>query len=348
MVSNQIRERERRSNEELRALITNSPLKINTVKSYLANLNTIQKYTKSDSLHDIIYNPSKYYPLIEQGAKDGRRVIREGRDTDGTVRTLVKTILALIKLIKSNLDDDTVHKEWYARFADKTKALIEKADNNVPLSHNMTWMQIRQQLSKWPIGSIEHVVLSLYVEIPPRRQQDYWKLYLCPPNKEKPEKSVDYTSYMTGTKGKEGTQGTQGKLVVSVYKTADKYDEWSKDLPPSLLHTIQTYVNQRFMNSVKSDYLIAKKDGQPYASLSSFTDANNTVIKRALNNPHASVNTLRHAAATMVATSPDMLRREKKEWASDMGHSLSMQEQYVIATGRQTATAAATKPMTGK
>jgi hypothetical protein len=329
------KEKEKRSNEELRALITNSPLKINTIKSYLANLNTIQKYTKSDSLHEIIYHPGKYYPLIEQGAKDGRRVIREGRDTDGTVRTLVKTILALIKQIKSSSDDDAVHKEWYARFADKTKALIEKADNNVPLSHNMTWMQIRQQLSKWPIGSIEHVVLSLYVEIPPRRQQDYWKLYLCPPNKEKPEKSVDYTSYMTGTKG---TKGTLGKLVVSVYKTADKYDEWSKDIPVSLLTTIQIFIANRMNQTEKksSQYLFAKKDGQPYASLSSFTDANNTVIKRALNNPHASVNTLRHAAATMVATSPDMLRREKKEWASDMGHSLSMQEQYVIATDRTT------------
>jgi len=307
-----------KSNDDIRKLIKASTLKEMTQKSYLANLNTIVKYTQT-SFHNVILHPKQYYPMIEAGANEGRRVVRPGRDTVGTVRTLIKTILAVMKLMQIRESDHG--KEWYAYFSEKTDKLVEKADNNVPLSHNMTWDVIRARLANWPVGSVEHAVLSLYVEIPPRRQQDYWKLWLGVPNK-----TEDHTGYVV-------LKGSDPKIVVTVYKTSEKYEEWSKELPPILVHAIQAYLQKR---AHVSKYLFAKVSGEPYASLASFTDANNTVIKRALDNPHASVNTLRHAAATMVATSQDLLRKEKKEWALDMGHSLSMQTQYVIASARAT------------
>jgi hypothetical protein len=162
-----------------------------------------------------------------------------------------------------------------------------------------------EKVGKWNVGTIEHVTLALYTMIPPRRQQDYWKLWIGP-------------NPPTGTTGT--IDLVKKTIEVTDFKTVDKYQTFRKELPPTLIDTITKLRPE--------GWLFSKKDGLPYTSLSSFSDANNNVIKRALGNPNASVNTLRHAAASFVATDQYMLRGEKKQFATDMGHSLAMQGLY--------------------
>lgn len=210
-----------------------------------------------------------------------------------------------------------------------SRVLNKRADNNVPVSATeMTWADITSRLTTLEPGTLEHVTLALYTVIPPRRQQDYWKMLMKPP--------LSTTKALTTSNDEDDMTGyfdfslPEPTMTVNAYKTSDKYDTYVAKIPPELVDTIQKYVAQ---SKMKSPYLFSKRNsGAAYSTLSSFTDANNKVIKRILDNPFVSVNSIRHAAATYIATNPHMTRGTKKWWARAMGHSLAMQGQYVIAT----------------
>jgi len=307
-------------------------LKPNTIRPYLANLVTIQKYANGSPLIDILDDAEKWYPVLEKASYDGRRVKTKNGKT--TLRTLVKTIMALFKYADLKVNKAPAFEAWSQRFVALSTIIQDQADINLPTASTMTWSSISEKLKGLKLGSIEHVTLSLYVLIPPRRQQDYWKLALTPltPSVSDSTGHIDLLVKKT--------------ITVTVYKTVDIYDVWTKELPPALILSIESYLKARTaarqaqaaaarrkgvsFKGCSCKWLFCRRDGAPYASLSSFTDANNDVIKKALGNEHASVNTLRHAAASFVATSKEMLRKDKKQFALDMGHSMTMQSLYVI------------------
>jgi hypothetical protein len=264
---------------------------------------------------------------------------------------------------------------------DLSKELQHRADNNVPTAATeLTWEQIidaRQQLKP---GTIEHVTLALYTYIPPRRQQDYWKLQLQ--LQLSPNSSSSSTTATTPT-GHLDLSATPPTMTITAFKTDDKYPAYTVVLPPTLVQAIKAYLaaeetiaataamvanvrtnantnakasaskTVKAVKSVKTvkavktarEYLFCKRNGDPYATLSSFTDANNTVIKKALNNQHASVNSIRHAGASFVAMDPAMLYGERKAYALAMGHSLAMQGQYVVARSAQSRTGDGLRPL---
>ena len=311
------------TDDELKAFISNTPdLKDTTKAPYLANLNTISRCVGGTPLHTVLNDAAKWFPVIKSRTK-----------TTGTLRTLVKTLLALCKYagIKDSQPMSLCHKAWYTIFLDLSQELQVRADNNVATAATeLTWTQILQKRNKLKLGTIEHVTLALYTYIPPRRQQDYWKLALN-------ESITDKTGYMN-LDAKEPT------MTITAFKTNDKYPAYTIKMPTLLVNAIRAYLkSEKAEEQEKAEaaneqntrqYLFCKKAGGPYATLSSFTDANNTVIKRALEYKAASVNSLRHAGASHVALDPTILYGEKKAYAQAMGHSLAMQGKYVVARPR--------------
>jgi hypothetical protein len=204
------------------------------------------------------------------------------------------------------------YRAWFKYFAELNKEMQKRADNNVATEASMLWSDILDCVERWKIGSLEHVTLALYTMIPPRRQFDYWKIWIK-------TKTDSFDNKPNST----GMIDIKNKLLtVTEYKTKDTYDVFTKELPPILINTISKY-------RPNGGWLFTKTNGEIYKNVSTFADANNNVIKRALGNPNASVNTLRHAAASFVSTNPSMLRGDKKQFAKDMGHSLAMQGVYV-------------------
>ena len=336
------------TNDEYMDAIRACGLKPSTIKSYLNNLNTIIRHVNvgvgmgsagagAVTLDTVLRNADKYYPVIvrEATALRNKRIQQHGggwlkkgpADAQSTIRSQVKTLIALMKYCGIKENEPQVYGAWYKYFDQLNKVMAEREDNNLPTdATDMMWEEIVARRDLFKSGSVEHVTLGLYTYIPPRRQTDYFRLarskaiYDCKPDENTGWLDTDV-----------------GRLKVTQFKTRDIYSDFECDIPAPLLASIKLFLKDRDARGKakgqqrKQQFLFTKLNGEPYPSVSSFTDANNNVLKRTLGNEHACVNTIRHAAASHVATSTTMLRGEKKRWALAMGHSLAMQGHYVIA-----------------
>lgn len=315
------------SDDDYVQLIMNvGTLKDSTKRPYVANLKTISKYVGGVPLSAVLADADRYYGVIRDAAMKQPRYA-EARSPHGslsTVKTLIKTLLSVLKY-SCGTAGTPVRPDAYARwqkiFAELGSEIDRLADNNAATTTYMDWgaaLERERILRREAYGSLEHATLALYTLIPPRRQHDYWKLATDP-----------------GTDSAEATgvlnlRARPATIFIRAFKNVDTHDVYSAELPEELAAVLKTYIASKAGRA--SHYLFTKMNGDPYGSLNSFTDANNTVLKRALANPHASVNTLRHACATYVNTNPHMLREEKKRYADAMSHSFAQQQLYVVAT----------------
>lgn len=291
-------------------IINSADISETTKKSYIANINTIQKYCNNDSIDVIIRNPTTYIPIINAKAFENRKA--KHKDASSTKRTLIKTVLAILKYTKLKFENKEVFCAWYKEFINLSKIVEEQQDNNIQKESSLSWKHILEKYDTLQKGSIHRLTVGLYTLIPPRRQFDYWKLRI---NGE----------IMPGDTGKLFLEDK--KIEVYMYKTKDKYDVWKKDIPDGLYQDIKDYLGE----NTDRKYLFTKENGEIYKTLYSFTSANNKIIKEALNNINVSVNSIRHAAASFVNTDKYLTRKEKKQYAYDMGHSFAMQTMYVEA-----------------
>ena len=305
---------------------TTDAIRDTTRRAYLADLNTIAKYcgcgtsgsigssssSGSCDIAQVVLHPETWYPVISKCAFEQRKVKR--KSATGTRRTLVKTVLAVLKHTGLKKSDPDLFNRWHAIFQKLTQEVDDLGDVNTQSESSMTWAAVLRCAESCEPGTLEHVTMALYTLIPPRRQHDYWKLRVRGEAREGDTATLDVATKT---------------LRVHIFKTGDKYGEFQKVLPDALLDAVRLYVERRVNRGVASDYLFCKQDGAPYASLFSFTSANNATIKRLCKNPEVSVNTLRHAAASHVHGNNSMLRKDKKQYAYDMGHSFHMQSMYV-------------------
>ena len=313
---------------QLHAVIqSTSDLKQTTKGPYIANLNTIVRACNKGSttstsafasLFQIIKDPATYFPRLQKTTPN-----------PATLRTLVKTILALLKFTGIKENQPYIYKPWYSHFIDLSRITQKAADNNVATpATDMTWSEVLEKRSALTPGTIEHVTIAMYTMIPPRRQQDYWKIQVFLDEKEEPSPQSDSTGHLDLT-GSPGSPNQIHTMTITAFKTHDKYSDYVASIPPDLVKAITLYMSTQKKPS--GSFLFTKNNGEPYSTLSSFTDANNKVIKRALHYPPACVNTIRHAMASYVATSSQLLLSQKKKVAKAMGHSFMMQQRYTVA-----------------
>ena len=298
----------------MKSHITNSNLGENTKKAYISILNGIETVCKA-KIDVVINNPDKYYEVITEKCKQ-----------DSSCRNNIKVLLSLMKHSGFKEKSREVYNIWYKHFLNVSKKVTQAADNNVQTQKSLNWEDVLKLIDNQTMqindinsnGKLFKAVLGIYTLIPPRRQKDYWKICVVNDAEVKSDKK-DCTGFLY----------PDGLLEIHDHKTAsDSKTPWKKELPPKLHDIIRDYLATR---DVKSNYVFCKKNGEPFKTLHSFTDANNAIIKTIFKNSHVSVNSLRHAAATWANNNVSMTRAEKKKFAEDMGHSFSMQQQYVEA-----------------
>jgi hypothetical protein len=312
-----------RTDQEFYDSISDTPLLRDTTKGpYLSGLNTIKRYTGNDiPLNDIFLNADKYYHVIREGALANARFSKE-RSPNGplvSLKSILRTVLAVLKYSCVKMSKPDAYNRWNHYFTTLTKELEELEDNNVATTQYMAWDDVLAR-QKWltinSYASVEHVTLSMYTLIPPRRQHDYWKLATDPLHD-----SDDCTGVLN-------LNIKPATMQIRAFKNVERHNVYNAELPDELVQIIRAYLTTK--KRAGRGMLFTRINGMSYITLNSFTDTNNKVVKRALDNPNASINTLRHSCATHVNTNPHMLREQKRAIATAMSHSLECQQLYVV------------------
>lgn len=162
---------------------------------------------------------------------------------------------------------------------------------------------------------LQFLILSLYTDIPPRRNQDYQLLHLVKSTKDKPT-DKNYLAIDDKT------------LTFNRYKTAKKYGQVKIDITDNedLRYALRCYLRHHPHNKGRKGKnfitpLLVNNDGTPLTSVNAITRILNKIFKKRVGS-----SMLRHIYLT--SKYGDELK-EMKEDSEAMGHSIAQQREYV-------------------
>lgn len=174
---------------------------------------------------------------------------------------------------------------------------------------------------------LNHLILSLYTYIPPRRNIDYINMFVIKDYNEDMDDDKNYLDMKNKT------------FYFNVYKTADKYGEQSLKINDDLFDIIENYLN--FHNIKNKDYkknnpvpFLRHKDGDKLNHSNQITRALNDIFD---NNISTSI-----IRSLYISKNQDVFNKLINEYknlvdganleqlAKDMGHSHNTQKKYFI------------------
>lgn len=177
----------------------------------------------------------------------------------------------------------------------KKKSALKSEISPYILNKNLTATQYDKLLC--------YVVISLYTNIQPRRNQDFLEMYVVRKlNKDAP---TDRNYYDLAT----------DKFIFNVYKTAKKRGQESEDVPNELAETLQTFFKfHPGVNGRSKEFkLLVKHDGTPLNGVNSITRILNRCFGKKVG-----ASMLRHSYLTSKYGS---VMKELAEDTSKMGHA---------------------------
>jgi hypothetical protein len=168
---------------------------------------------------------------------------------------------------------------------------------------------------------LQFVVLALYTEVQPRRNQDYLDMYIVKKWNEKMPTDKNYLD-MTGK-----------RFIYNKYKTAKKWGAQTQEIPDSLWEVFQLFFKyhplwkgdaKRKADPVK---LLVSADGTPMTAVNAITRLLNKVFDKKVGS-----SMLRHIFLT--DKYKDTLEEMKKDSLA-MAHSTLQQRDYVLANQKE-------------
>lgn len=163
---------------------------------------------------------------------------------------------------------------------------------------------------------LQHVLLSLYTYVPPRRNQDYMKMYVV--HKWTESMPAD-KNYLDLGGGKSPT-----RMIFNVYKTAKKHGQFIQEVPSELASALATYLNSH-PNKPKgrakvAEYpLLVDASGKHLTAVNAITRVLNKLFGRKVGS-----SLLRHI---YLSSKYDV--EEMKSDAEAMGHTIGEQRNYL-------------------
>lgn len=295
-------------------IITNSSLSLQSKRTYVSVLKKLVTYTEQPLCY-AINQPKKTISYLQN----------KGIRNDELL-SMSKAVLALMKYSEMKVTFPELYSKWHDEFKVFDKSFKDRMDQNL-LSEKqeqamVSWdrvMKLHTALGKHGYASSDHVLLSMFCLIPPRRQIDYYRIKIYHKDTE-----ID-----TLTKDDVKASGmlviSNGTVEITVIKgkTIGTYDIWKKTLPSSLSDIIVKSLEMQ-----PRSYLFVKQ-GKPFNTVNTFTQYSNDILKRMFGNSAMSVNILRHSFANYIHSQPFSSVEELKQIAYDMGHSLIMNMTYV-------------------
>lgn len=290
--------------------IRNADIKEVSKNSYIFQINDFVQSVQAQNIHDLITHPKKYNKKL-------KNIDRELN----TKHTFLGAVYSLLK--HTNMKN--IYPRLDLTWKNEGKYIVDQFHSqimsNVPTEKqqlsNYPWNTVLQIRDALPYGSIDHLILSLYTYVPPRRQWDYYKLKVYNDPKTSPQ--LDHNHLHTYSESKNTSY-----IFLNEYKTSNYYHNFmNTDIPSEFLNVIKASLQK-----YPREYLFQKENGQPYDNTNSFQKRINRRLKNIFNNDQVTVNSLRHSFSTLLKTIPDLPLSEWECYAKKMGNSVLQVQQY--------------------
>jgi hypothetical protein len=268
------------------------------------------------------------------------RIIAEYAES--TQRGLFATLTSVLSMYK----DKAGYKKVFQHFQDKMTERVEekreaekegKVKSNKQADNWLSWDDIEARKAELRGGLVagnkrsidtaeydkilQFVVLALYTEVQPRRNQDYLDMYIVKKWNDKMPTDKNYLDVA----GK--------RFVYNKYKTAKKWGAQYQEIPEPLWEVLQLFFKyhplwkgdaKRKTDPIK---LLVSADGTPMTAVNAITRLLNKVFDKKVGS-----SMLRHIFLT--DKYKDTLEEMKKDSLA-MGHSTSQQRDYVLANQKE-------------
>ena len=254
---------------------------------------------------------------------------------ENTKRNYYSAILNALKPLKDKASYKKTYKYWSDVMAEKTKEHRENKDDQKKSDRQkenwVEWSEVEKKASEMKADTadagkkkvitpqdydklLSYLVLSLYVLIPPRRNQDYLDMYVVKKWSDDMEKDKNYLDL-------DGKQ-----FVFNIFKTAKKVGQQKVAIPNELMEIVNIFIkhhpglkgNKKKAQVVK---FLVSSDGSPLTAVNAITRILNRIFGKKVGS-----SMLRHIYLSHKYG--DKLE-EMKEDAEAMAHSLGQQKEYI-------------------
>jgi hypothetical protein len=254
---------------------------------------------------------------------------------ESTQKTLLASITSVLSLEKDKAGYKKTYKFYYDKMMEKSKAAkVEggKVEANDKQTENwLTWEDIVKKLAELKeqteaFAKVKHLsapqfhtllsylILSLYVYVPPRRNQDYLGMdvfkALKKDNLEELPKDKNYLIVL---------KGVPTEFVFNVYKTSKTYGQQKVAIPDSLKEVIKVYLGHLGDKAKSFKLLRTGSSRENMEQANGITRILNKVFGKKIGS-----SMLRHI---YLSSKYDITEMSKD--AEDMGHSLEEQKAYI-------------------
>jgi hypothetical protein len=234
-------------------------------------------------------------------------------DSYKSQRAYVIAVLALFKYNASLKDKHTdSFKTWTKYYEELTAQLNKDIESNKPSEKQqegyIPFDEFKKKREELPEGSTDRLLVAMYSLIPPMRA-DYNKIKIyhgkAPRGKTEPNHIV---------------LGKNPHLVISEYKTANRYGTHEMDIPPELEADILDSLEK-----IPREWLFETRNGNPYTA-TEFTRYASRAFKRIFGKP-ITIGLVRHMYVNTLDFNK-MTTGELENVAKSMKHSMDLQNRY--------------------
>ena len=293
-------------------------LREKTRSGYAQRLQQMEKICAPSDLEEILMNPEKTMEKLRESGEIS---------TPGAMANAVGSVLGVFKNCLTNGEFPKSVKERWSRVLDEVKVPAKEDFESGKIKTTMQWSIIwdkneelyeiatRPGATKKEVA--ESLMLLIYVDMEPRRHEDYLRLYIKKNKKPSPE-----TSYIDMTLA-------EPMIYVSMYKTSDSLDTWSRKLPERFLTLLKI--------SLKHDpreYVFAGYNGLPYKTAMAWSKYHNIRLRKWFGEGSTIVG-MRHARSTSISEDLRYSFLDRKHMAKDMGHGASTNILYAQKTSEE-------------
>jgi hypothetical protein len=254
---------------------------------------------------------------------------------DGYAKSTQSTMYKVLASVLSLFADKATYKAAYTHWKDKMMEARKERESEPVHEKNdkqeenwLDWPEVEKKKSglKQEISSfistkhitplqfeklLQFVVLSLYTDIPPRRNTDFLEMYVIKKMCKDCDKTKNYYDLATH------------KFHFFVYKTAKSYGEQVVDVPEELQQTLADYFKFHPLARTKAKEfkLLVKQDGSPLTTVNAITRILNRIFGKKVGS-----SMLRHIYLTSKYGNT-IEQMEKDSMA--MAHSVGQQSEYI-------------------
>jgi integrase len=257
------------------------------------------------------------------------RKISEYAET--TQRALFATIVSVLSLYKTKPGFKKPYSHYYELMMKRSgegRADAEKNEKTEKQKENwLSWKQVEERRADLKTEAdkitkktatpsefdtlLQYLVLSLYTDVQPRRNQDYLDMYIVKKWSDKLPQDKNYLDL------------TNKKFVYHKYKTAKKYGTQTLDIPETLMEAVNKFLKYHPLwkgRKVAPVKLLVCADGTPLVAVNAITRILNRIFGKKVGS-----SMLRHI---YISDKYGDLIEEQKEDAEAMGHSVALQRDY--------------------